>query len=252
MNEAAIEAAGISVRFEYADKMLGDQPLPAADITSTYKTYKDLWVDNSVFYFRTNEKKYIPLRGVLTVRSGNADFEIPTRFDRPKPAEGHKDIVLDYSNYALVAWKPFKKPEASDVEIILDEHKIYRVPMVKGLMDNRPNGVSYPVIKDGEWVVGNAGANDNASSGTNGFISGRKSFDAYKITAALEFGDDFPADLKRMVSIKNINGMPNFCFDYSSEVMFSGKIDIPVTFTLENPWQEVSGQYTITIKGYTD
>lgn len=252
MNVAAIEAAGISVRFEYADKMLGDQPLPAADITATYKTYKDLWVNNSVFYYRTNEKEFIPLRGVLTVRSGNADFEIPTRFDRPKPAEGHKDIVLDYSKFALVAWKPFKKPEVSDIEIVLDEHKIYRVPMVKGLTDNRPNGLSFDVIKDGEWVVGNANASDNASSGTNGFISGRKSFDAYKITAALEFGDDFPADLKRMVSIKNINGMPTFCFDYTSEIMFSARIDIPVTFTLENPWQEVSGQYTITIKGYTN
>ena len=252
MDDAAIEAAGLSVRFEYVDKMLDNQPLPDADVTTKYKTYKDLWVDNCVFYYRTNEKNYIPLRGVLTVRSGNADFEIPTRFDRPKPAESHKDIVLDYSKFALVAWKPFLQPEASDIEIVLDENKIYRVPMVKDLMDNRPSRVSYPVIKDGEWVVGNANATDNASSGTNGFISGRKSSEAYGITTTLEMGDNFPADLRRLVSIKNIGGMPNFCFDYTSQIMFGGKIDIPVTFTFKTPWQEVSGNYTITIKGWTD
>ena len=252
MDEAAIEAAGITVRFEYVDKGLGDQPLPAADVTSTYKTYKDLWVDKCVFYYRTNEKKYIPIRGVLSVHSGNADFEIPTRFDRPKPMEGHKDIVLDYSTFALVGWQPFLQPEVSDIEIVVDENKIYRVPLVKNLMDNRPNGVSFNVIKDGQWVVGNANASDKASSGTNGFISGRKSYQAYYITLSYDMGSDIPQQMKHLLSIQDYNGFPHLCFDYTSQIEFHARIDIPVTVTLKSPWAVLSCNYTVTIKGWTN
>ena len=253
LSDEAIAAANIIVRFEYTDKELGDQPLPSADVTSNYKTYKNLWVDNCLFYYRTNEKKFIPLRGVLAVPSGDAVFEIPTRFDRPKPLYGHKDIVLDYSKYALVAWRPFLQPETPDIEVALDEHKIYRVPMLKEFKDSRPNGVSFNVIKDGEWVVGNGAASDKASSGTNGYISGRKSYEAYSISPALEYSsDNLPFDIKKRISVQNYNGMPHLCYDYTSEVTFIGRIDIPVTFTLDNPWEVISGKYTVTIKGLTD
>ena len=46
--------------------------------------------------------------------------------------------------------------------------------------------------------------------------------------------------------------MPHLCYDYTSEVTFIGRIDIPITFTLDNPWEVISGKYTVTIKGLTE
>ena len=256
MDEEAISAAGLSVRFAYTDKELGSKPLPEVDVTSKYKTYDNLWVDNTVFYYRTCEKDFIPMHGSLSIKSGDAEFELPTRFDRPKAAVKYPDVTLDYSTFAVVRWKPFKTPEHPDIEIILDENKVYRVPMLGEWMDNRPNGVSYNVIKDGAWVVGNvkpADAESNPSYG-NGYIEGVKAYEAYGIDpdTGLSFEPEsggIPAELKKLASIQMYNNFPHFIYDYTSEVQFLGRIDIPVTCTLVSPWETVQFTYTITVKG---
>ena len=255
MDEEEISAANLSVRFSYTDKDLGEQPLPTVDATSEYKTYQDLWVDKTVFYYRTCEKDFIPVRGTIAIKSGDAEFEIPTRFDRPKASVKYPDVTLDYSTFAIVQWQPFKIPTDPGFEITLDEHKIYRFPMLQELMDNRPNNLSYNVIKNGAWVVGNvkpADAESNPSYG-NGYIKGIKACDAYGIDPntglSFEAEGGIPTDLKKMVSIQMYNGFPHFIFDYNSQIQFQGKFEIPITCTLVNPWDTVQFTYTITIKG---
>ena len=256
MEEDQITAANLSVRFAYRDKDLGGQSLPTVDATSKYKTYQDLWVDETVFYYRTCEKDFIPMRGTIAIKSGDAEFEIPTRFDRPKAAVKYPDVTLDYSTFAIVQWQPFKIPTNPNIEIILDEHMVYRVPMLKEFMDNRPNKVSYNVIKDGAWVVGNVKSSDAGSNPSygNGYISGIKAYDAYGIdpNTGLSFETEsgaIPSDLKKLVSIQMYKSFPHFIFDYSSQIEFRGKIEIPVTCTLVNPWYTVQFTYTITVKG---
>ncbi len=253
MDEEEISAANLSIRFSYTDKDLGEQPLPAVDATSKYKTYQDLWVDKTVFYYRTCEKDFIPVRGTIAIKSGDAEFEIPTRFDRPKASVKYPDVTLDYSTFAIVQWQPFKIPTDPGFEITLDEHKTYRVPMLQELMDNRPNNVSYNVIQNGAWVVGNvlpADAGSNPSYG-NGYIKGIKACDAYEIdpNTGLSFEAGIPSDLKKLVSIEMYKGFPHFIFDYNSQIQMTGKIEIPVTCTLVNPWDTVQFTYTITVKG---
>ena len=267
MDYEAIENANLSVEFTYADPELGSADLPEASQTGSFQTYDDLWIDNTVFYYRTNEKPFIPMVGKLFITVDGEKYELPTRFSRPKASVKHPDVVLDYSQYAVVRWTPFMQPEADDFGIVLDENKIYREPLFYclNLMDNRPIGVSFSVIENGNWVIGNAATTATASSGTDGYVSGISSQDAYHLTLSFEIDNSgIPNDLKRLLSVKysadgetfvseqNEAGTltPYIVFDYTSEVQFSGEIDIPVTATIESPWQEpLNVDYQFIVQG---
>ena len=264
LTDDQIEAAGLTVEFTYADPELGSADLPEASQTGSFQTYDDLWINKTKFYYRTNEKPFIPMVGKLFITVDGEKYELPTRFSRPKASVKHPDVVLDYSQYAVVRWTPFKKPSADGITIVLDEHKIYTEPLLKGLnlKDNRPNNDSFSVIENGNWVIGNAATNATASSGSDGYVSGISSKDAYQITLSYEIS--IPNELKRLLSVKysadgetfvseqNEAGTltPYIVFDYSSEVQFSGEIDIPVTATIESPWQEpLNVEYCFIVQG---
>ena len=257
LGDLDIEAANLSVRFDYADPEQGSKSLPEIDVTSKYKTYKDLWVNPTVFYYRTCEKEFIPVRGIISVRSGDADFELPTRFDRPKASVKHPDVMLDYSSFAVVGWQPFKVPAHPDFEIALSNHITYRTPMLKELKDNRPNGVSFYVVNNGAWEVGNvqpADAENGRPEGGNGYIKGIAAYDAYGLdsSTALQFewsGENLPAELKDKVSVQFYKSFPHIIIDYKGDYTLKGNVDIPVTCTLRSPWDEIRFTYTITIKG---
>ena len=255
LDEEAIEEAKLVVKFVYTDETLGEKELPEVDQIEDFLLYESLWVDNTVFYYRTNEKKFIPARGTLGILSGETVFELPTRFDVPKASVKNGEN-LDYSTYAIVRWTPFKAPKADGYTIVLDENLIYEVPLFKGmeLKDNRPNGVSFYVIKDGEWVVGDAAENATASSKSNGYIEGIAANDAYHITTDFVYDTTgVPAELKKLLRVEEIEGIPYVIYDYTSEVQFHGVITIPVVVALENPWQEtIKFVYDITIKGIGD
>ena len=274
LEAAQMEDLGLSAKFFYADETLADKSLPTEDqFVPVFKTYKSLWVDNTVLYYRTNEKKFIPVKGSLTIQSGGCDFPIPTRFDTPKASFLHPDVMLDYSSYAVVRWIPFKEPVAKGSTIVLDENKIYRVPLFKGmeLKDNRPQGVSYYVIEDGEWVKGNVNELDpwsGAPTDGNGYREGVLSKDAYRLSLTVNydsFFDNVPKELTRLLSLQfsadgetfvakqNEGGTltPYVVYDYTSEVQFQGTITIPVVVYIESPWQEkLTFEYDVTIKGY--
>ena len=271
LSDEEIEEANLVVEFVYTDDKLGEKELPKVDQLDEFLLYESLWVDNTVFYYRTNEKKFIPALGTLGILSGETVFELPTRFDTPKAAVKYPSEVLDYSTYAMVRWTPFKEPVANGYTIVLDENKVYRVPLFKGmeLKDNRPNGVSYYVIKDGEWVEGNVTSFDaeagTYTTGGNGYISGVLANDAYHITTTFDYSDlDLPVELRKLLTVKySADGTefvdeqdeeetltPYIVFDYTSEVQFRGTVTIPVVVALENPWQEtLKFVYDITIKG---
>ena len=256
MDEEAIEEANLVVKFVYTDEELGEKELPKVDQLDEFLLYESLWVDNTVFYYRTNEMKWIPARGTLGILSGETVFELPTRFDVPKASVKYPSENLDYSTYAMVRWTPFKAPKADGITIVLDENLIYQVPLFKGmeLKDNRPNGTSFYVIKDGEWVIGDAAENATASSTSNGYIEGIAANDAYHITTDFVYDTTgVPAELKKLLSVEEIDGVPYVIYDYTSEVQFHGVVTIPVVVVLENPWQEaIKFVYDITIKGIGD
>ena len=256
LDDEAIEEANLVVKFVYTDETLGEKELPEVDQIEDFVLYESLWVDNTVFYYRTNEKKFIPARGTLGVLSGETVFELPTRFDEPKASVEYPSENLDYSTYAIVRWTPFQAPKAEGYTIVLDENLVYQVPLFKGmeLKDNRPNGVSFYVIKDGEWVIGDAAENATASSKTNGYIEGIAANEAYHITTDFAYDtSEIPAQLKKLLSIEEIDGVPYVIYDYTSEVQFHGVLTIPVVVALENPWQEtIKFVYDITIKGIGD
>ena len=256
MDDADVAAAMLSVRFTYAGQDQGSKPLPAADVTPKYKVYDDLWVGGSVFHYRTNEKGFIPVRGILAVVSGDALFEIPTRFDRPKASVKQPDIMLDYSSYALVAWRPFKVAENLDFEIVLDEKKVYQVPLLKELRDNRPNGVSYYVIKDGAWEVGNVPFSDAQAgihtSSSNGYVMGITAYDAYGINPDTDFKcelkDNLSAAVKKLISVQMVGGVPHICVDNTTQTSFPASSKIGVTLELDNPWDVVRYTFDVTVK----
>ena len=271
LEDADIEEANLVVEFVYTDPEQGDKDLPKVDqIDPDFLIYQSLWVDNTVFYYRTNEKKFIPARGTLGILSGETVFELPTRFDVPKNSVKYPSEELDYSTYAMVRWTPFQAPKADGYTIVLDENQIYSVPLFKGmeLKDNRPNGVSFYVIKDGEWVIGDAAENATAASKSNGYIEGIAANEAYHINTTFTYDDlELPAELRKLLSVKfSADGeefvdeqdeegtlTPYIVFDYTSEVQFHGVVTIPVVVALENPWQEtLKFVYDITIKGYGD
>lgn len=273
LTDDEIDEAGLRVKFSYVDPDLAAMALPEPSRTDDLSTYADLWVDNTVFYYRTNEKKFIPVEGKLFIKVDGEEYELPTRFSRPKASVKNPGEMLDYSSYALVRHTTFKEPVASGFTIVLDENKVYREPLFKGLtlMDNRPNGVTYYVINDGEWIEGNVDEFDaldgTYTTGGNGYINGVLSRDAYLVVLSSDFGpDDIPTELKKLLKIKySADGeefvdsqtlatqMPYIVFDYTSEVQFRGTVTLPVKVTIESPWQEpLEVSYDITIKGVVE
>ena len=286
IEDADMEELGLSAEFIYTDKTQGEKALPKVDqIDPEFMIYKSLWVDNTTFYYRTNEKKFIPSLGTLTLTVGDGDgayaFPVATRFEFPKAAVKYPEEVLDYSTYAMVRWTPFKEPVAEGYTMVLDENKIYRIPLFKGmyLKDNRPNGVSYDVIKDGEWVVGNVAEYDaeagTYTTGGNGYIKDVPANVAYHINTTFTYDDlELPVDLRKLLTIVYSNDggktfvnelptqdptgatadvaayVPYVQYDYTSEVQFRGTVTIPVVVALENPWQEtINFVYDFVIKG---
>ena len=251
LDETQMADAGLSVEFS----TVGDTD------------YSSLWKGPTVFYYKSKEP-FIRMTGKLFIDTDGVKTPLPTRFSRPKASVDHPEVVLDYSSFALVAWKPFKEMTlASDTYTIqLDENKIYAVPLAEvtglTLKDNRPNGVSYDVFKDNGWIIGNCDPDATASSGGNGYISGVSSREAYGITP-LATATVVPLDLKKIWGVKySADGvsfsdaqdsdgslMPYFVVDYTSEVEFHGEISVPVTITFESAWQDVSADCTIVVRG---
>jgi hypothetical protein len=250
MTDADIEAAGLSAEFS----------------TIGTSVPSSVWKSPTVFYYMSKEP-FIRLKGKLFITSGGVKTPLPTRFSKPKASVTYPEEELDYSSYALVAWQPFKEMTLAKDKytITLDENKIYAVPLadVTGLTlkDNRPNGVSFFVFKDNDWITGNADPNATAASGGNGYVSGVSSRLAYSITPKATA--EVPSTLKSMLGVKysadgisfsdeqNSAGslMPYFVVDYTSEVQFMGELNIPVTITFESPWQDVSAKCTIVVRG---
>ena len=250
MTDADIEAAGLSAEFS----------------TIGTSVPSSVWKSPTVFYYMSKEP-FIRLKGKLFITSGGVKTPLPTRFSKPKASVTYPEEELDYSSYALVAWRPFKEMTLAKDKytITLDENKIYAVPLadVTGLTlkDNRTNGVSFDVFKDNDWITGNADPNATAASGGNGYVSGVSSRLAYSITPIATA--EVPTGLKSMIGVKysadgvsfsdeqNSAGslMPYFVVDYTSEVQFMGELNIPVTITFESPWQDVSAKCTIVVRG---
>ena len=250
MTDADIEAAGLSAEFS----------------TIGTSVPSSVWKSPTVFYYMSKEP-FIRLKGKLFITSGGVKTPLPTRFSKPKASVTYPEEELDYSSYALVAWQPFKEMTLAKDKytITLDENKIYAVSLadVTGLTlkDNRPNGVSFFVFKDNDWITGNADPNATAASGGNGYVSGVSSRLAYSITPIATA--EVPTGLKSMIGVKysadgvsfsdeqNSAGslMPYFVVDYTSEVQFMGELNIPVTITFESPWQDVSAKCTIVVRG---
>ena len=254
------------------DDIMTDADIKAAGLSAEFSTIgtsvpSSVWKSPTVFYYMSKEP-FIRVKGKLFITYGGVKTPIPTRFSKPKASVTYPEEELDYSSYALVAWRPFKEMTlAKDTYTIqLDENKIYAVPLadVTGLTlkDNRPNGVSFFVFKDNDWITGNADPNATAASGGNGYVSGVSSRLAYSITPIATA--EVPTGLKSMIGVKysadgvsfsdeqNSAGslMPYFVVDYTSEVQFMGELNIPVTITFESPWQDVSAKCTIVVQGY--
>ena len=285
IEDADLEELGLVAKFVYTDSTklntnmypenIGTGKLPLPDQKASndeFLLYKSLWVDNTTFYYLTNEHPFIPALGTLTLNVGTVGqggyaFPVATRFEYPKDAVKYPGVSLDYSTYAMVRWTPFQAPKADGFTIVLDENKVYAEPLFKGmeLKDNRPNDTSFYVIKDGEWVVGDAAENATKTSSSNGYMKDIVSKDAYHIKAAFDYSDvELPAELKKLLKVKysadgvtfvdendeNETLTPYVVFDYTSEVQFRGTISIPVVVRLENPWQqEIKFAYDFTIKG---
>ncbi len=274
LDEDAITKAGLEVRFEFTDGSLGEKSLPAASLIGDgVQYYKDLWTGNTTFLYRTCEMPFIPITAKLYKHSGSSTVELPTRFSTPKASVKYPSEMLDYSSFAIVPWVPFDGLESDDFRVVLDEHKVYRVPLGQNLelQDQRPNGVSYYVIKDGEWVMGNV-ASFNPMEGTyqsdgNGYIAGVSAKNAYHLGDLVYDIDAIraatPADFRRLASIVySTDGLnfsdspmdgatPYLSIDYTSQITLTGRIDIPVHVELPNPWQPtLETDYTIYISGY--
>ena len=279
ISDERIAAEKIVVDFDYA-KIDPQKNLPVVDqITGAYEKYVNLWVTEhptTVFYYRTNEEPFIQAYGKLGIKSGDTVFELQTRFDRDKAPVAHPELTkFNYKDYYMVRWTPFQDGVAEDFDIVLDENKVYREPLFKkmSLKDRRPAGVSYDVIKGGEWVVGNV-ENFDAEAGTyttggNGYIKGVAANTAYDIKTTFTYDDlKLPVELRKLLSVKYYDAatntyydkqnddeslIPYIVYDYTSEVQFQGVVTIPVAVQLETPWQEtLTFDYKINIKGYNN
>ena len=257
------------------DKIMGYTEMADAGLSVEFSTigttdYSSMWKSPTVFYYKSKEP-FIRIKGELFLNSDGKKTPLRTRFSKPKASVVYPNEKLDYRSYALVAWQPFQEMTLDNdtYTIQIDEHKRYSVPLAKvtglTLKDHRPNGVSYYVFKDNRWVTGNV-TEFNAEAGTyttggNGYISGVSSRQAYSITPVATA--QVPNSFRPIVSVEySANGlqfskeqdsdgslMPYLVFDYTSQIMITGEIIIPVTITFESPWQDVSANCTIVVRG---
>ena len=276
LEQEELEALGLAPKFIYTDDTLDDKNIPDPDkkaCNNEFLLYKSLWVDNTTFYYLTNELPYIPALGTLTLNVGTVGqggyaFPVATRFQYTKNSVKYPEVELNYSKYAMVRWTPFQEPKAEGFTMVLDENKIYVESLFKGmeLMDNRPNNTHFYVIKDGEWVVGDAVETATKDSKSNGYITDVNAKKAYHIEDTFDISKvELPVELQRLLTIKYSEDggetlydeqneeqtrTPYVVFDYRSEVQFRGTIDIPVVVKLDNPWQQpIIFSYVFTIKG---
>ena len=257
------------------DHIMDDTDIAAAGLSAEFSTigttdHSSLWKTPTVFYYKSKEP-FIRMRGKLFLNSDGIRTPLPTRFSKPKASVTYPEEELDYSSYALVAWRPFKEMTMAKntYTITLDENKKYVVALADvtglALKDNRPHGISYDVFKDNDWITGDVtDPNATAASGGNGYISGVSSRLAYSIKPKATIATaEVPVGLKSLIGVKysadgvsfsneqNSAGslMPYFVVDYTSEVQFMGEMSIPVTITFESPWQDVSAKCTIVVRG---
>lgn len=262
------------------DNIMSETAMAAAGLSAEFSTlgstdYSSMWDATHTVFTYNSKEPFIRMRGKLFVTADGIKTPVTTRFSKPKASVAHPEEELDYSTFALVAWQPFKEMTlAKDTYTIeLDENKLYAVALadVTGLTlkDNRPNGVSYYVFKENNWITGNVTSFDaeagTYTTGGNGYISGVTSRQAYSITPeATATGASIPASLSGIIKgvryssdgvhfaySQDSDGslMPYFVVDYTSEVQFHGQVEIPVTITFKNPWQDVSATCTIVVKG---
>ena len=253
LSQEEMDQKGLEVKFVYKDSDLEYKSLPDCNVTEEFKKYSDLWVDKTIFFFNTGEYSFIPMKAKL-YQDGK---EIPTRFSVPRKSVMYPSVNLDYSSFALVNWTPFNDLTAEDITVVTGNSQII-VPIFNtvNLKDNRPNGVSYYVIKDGEWIIGNVKEYD-PESGTystngNGYVDQKSSKDAYHIPGELEFTLDFsllPSELKKIMSVvysddgyyfykEPEEGMkPYLRISLSPQISFHGSASISVHAELPNPWQ---------------
>ncbi|MBR4826962.1 MAG: hypothetical protein IKZ91_03660 [Bacteroidales bacterium] len=254
LSDDDMEEAGLEVRFVYDDPELAAAPLPAENVRASYNTYGDLW-DTNTLCFNTNEYPFLRVKALL-YQNGE---ELPTRFSRPKKYVKDATVNLDYSSFAVVGWVPFKDLTSEDISFRWSGGAdILSVPVYHtvNLKDNRPNGLSFDVIKDGEWIIGDVASFDASSStppkDKNGYIKGITSKDAYHIKNDLEYEfsmSQLPKELRRLIrivyspdgytfSMEPQEGYyPYIQFDPSPNVEFSGSVVISAHVTLRNPWQ---------------
>jgi hypothetical protein len=78
--------------------------------------------------------------------------------------------------------------------------------------------------------------------------------DAYHITTTFTYdGLQLPTELQKLLTVEEVDGVPYMVYDYRSQVEFHGVVEIPVTVTLTNPWQEaIKFEYNVYIKGVND
>ena len=259
------------------DNIMSETAMAAVGLSAEFSTvgstdYSSMWnATHTIFTYKSKEP-FIHVKGKLFVTADGIKTPVTTRFSKPKASVAHPEEELDYSTYALVAWQPFKEMtlEKDTYTITLDENKVYSVALagVTGLTlkDNRPRGVSYYVFKENNWITGNVTSFDAEAgiytTGGNGYVSGVTSKQAYSITPGATA--TIPASLKSIMKVKYSSDgvsfadaqdsdgslMPYFWVDYTSEVQFSGQVEIPVTITFKSPWQDVSATCTIIVKGY--
>lgn len=256
------------------DNIMSETAMAAVGLSAEFSTvgstdYSSMWDATHTVFTYNSKEPFIRMRGKLFVTADGIKTPVTTRFSKPKASVAHPEEELDYSTFALVAWQPFKEMTlAKDTYTIeLDENKLYAVSLadVTGLTlkDNRPNGVSYYVFKENNWITGNVTSFDaeagTYTTGGNGYISGVTSKQAYSITPYATA--TVPASLKSIIKVKYSSDgssfadeqdgslMPYFVVDYTSEVQFHGQVEIPVTITFKSPWQDVSATCTIVVKG---
>lgn len=266
LTDEEIAKAGLEVKFDYVDQSLRTKALPAECITSWCADYGDLWKSNTTFNFNTKEYPFIKMTASL-YKDGK---QLPTRFTTPKNSVAYPSVKLDYSSYALVGWAPFEDLESDDLTVTVPSGDIIRVPLLQtvSLMDNRPNGVSYYVIRDGEWVIGNVTEFDpyagTYSTGGNGYVAGVSAKDAYHFPGEMEFefqNGGIPADLRKLMKvIYSADGVsfistpedgyrPYLAIDMIN-ASFHGRLELSVHVKLRNPWQpDLETDFTVILVG---
>ena len=248
MDAYEMKAANLSVEFSYADPAQGSKLLPELSRTDSFQKYDDLWIDETTFYYRTNEKKFIRMVGKLFITAEGEKYELPTRFSRPKASVAHPEVVLDYSRFALVPWTPFQFFESETATMRGIDGNSMSLFTNLSIKDQRPMFGKYYLFKDSSWVIGNASADATSSSGTNGFIEGVSAKQAYGLPD-LTYTVELPAALDGIWTVRTEESGPYLHYDSKGALVAKGEYAVFVTVTMRSPWQEpIVAKYTHKVK----